>query len=64
MTSIDGEWGVRMRLDSVIRFPRQMLLGAVQDETLVYDMGVEIAKQCSLTGVHVNFAPVVESILI
>ncbi|MBO73337.1 MAG: hypothetical protein CMD35_06965, partial [Flavobacteriales bacterium] len=56
LTSIDGEWGVRMRLDSVIRFPRQMLLGAVQDEQLIYDMGVEIAKQCSLTGVHVNFA--------
>ena len=60
LTSIDGEWGVRMRLDSVIRFPRQMLLGAVQDETLIYDMGVEVAKQCSLTGVHVNFAPVVD----
>ncbi len=60
LTSIDGEWGVRMRLDSVIRFPRQMLLGAVQDEQLIYDMGVEIAKQCSLTGVHVNFAPVVD----
>tara|TARA_Y100000589_G_scaffold189104_1_gene178983 strand:- start:2547 stop:5516 length:2970 start_codon:yes stop_codon:yes gene_type:complete len=60
LTSIDGEWGVRMRLDSVIRFPRQMLLGAVQDESLIYDMGVEIAKQCSLTGVHVNFAPVVD----
>ena len=60
LTSIDGEWGVRMRLDSVIRFPRQMLIGAVQDEQLVYNMGVEIAKQCSLTGVHVNFAPVVD----
>lgn len=60
LTSIDGEWGVRMRLDSVIRFPRQMLIGAVQDETLVYDMGVEVARQCSLTGVHVNFAPVVD----
>lgn len=60
ITSIDGEWGVRMRLDSVIRFPRQMLIGAVQDDKLVYDMGVEIAKQCSLTGVHVNFAPVVD----
>ncbi len=60
LTSIDGEWGVRMWLDSVIRFPRQMLLGAIQDESLIYDMGVEIAKQCSLTGVHVNFAPVVD----
>lgn len=60
LTSIDGEWGVRMRLDSVIRFPRQMLLGAIQDDSLIYDMGVEIAKQCSLTGVHINFAPVVD----
>jgi len=60
LTSIDGEWGVKMRLDSVIQFPRQMLLGAIQDESLVYDMGVEIARQCSLTGVHVNFAPVVD----
>ncbi|MBL56838.1 MAG: hypothetical protein CMP61_06610 [Flavobacteriales bacterium] len=60
LTSIDGEWGLRMRLDSIIRYPRQMLIGAVQDEQLVYDMGVEIAKQCSLTGVHVNFAPVVD----
>ena len=60
LTSIDGEWGVRMRLDSVIRFPRQMLIGAVQDETLIYNMGVEVARQCSLTGVHVNFAPVVD----
>lgn len=60
LTSIDGEWGVRMRLDSVIRFPRQMLLGAIQNDSLIYDMGVEIAKQCSLTGVHINFAPVVD----
>ena len=60
LTSIDGEWGVRMRLDSVVRFPRQMLLGAIQHDSLIYDMGKEIAKQCSLTGVHINFAPVVD----
>lgn len=60
LTSIDGEWGVKMRLDSVISFPRQMLLGAVQNDSLIYQMGVEIAKQCSLTGVHINFAPVVD----
>ena len=60
VTSIDGEWGVSMRLDSVIRFPRQMLLGAVQYDSLIYEMGVEIARQCRLTGVHVNFAPVVD----
>lgn len=60
LTSIDGEWGLAMRLDSVVRFPRQMLLGAIAHDSLIYEMGVEIAKQCSLTGVHINFAPVVD----
>jgi beta-N-acetylhexosaminidase len=60
LTSIDGEWGVSMRLDSVLKFPRQMLLGAVKYDSLIYEMGAEIARQCSLTGVHINFAPVVD----
>ncbi len=60
LTSIDGEWGVSMRLDSTLRFPRQMMLGAISDDSLIYEMGAEIAKQCSLTGVHINFAPVVD----
>ncbi len=60
LTSIDGEWGVSMRLDSVLKFPRQMMLGAIKHDSLIYEMGSEIARQCSLTGVHVNFAPVVD----
>ena len=60
LTSIDGEWGVSMRLDSVLRFPRQMMLGAIRYDSLIYQMGSEIARQCSLTGVHINFAPVVD----
>ncbi|MEO5571140.1 MAG: glycoside hydrolase family 3 N-terminal domain-containing protein, partial [Bacteroidia bacterium] len=28
LITIDGEWGLSMRLDSTIRFPRQMTLGA------------------------------------
>ena len=49
-----------MRLDSSLRFPWQMTLGAVQDTNLIYDMGVEIARQCKLLGIHINFAPVVD----
>ncbi|MFT6747496.1 MAG: beta-N-acetylhexosaminidase, partial [Glaciecola sp.] len=60
LTSIDGEWGVSMRLDSVLTFPRQMMLGAIKHDSLIYEMGAEIARQCSLTGVHINFAPVVD----
>lgn len=56
----DAEWGLSMRIDSTPRFPWQMTLGAIEDSSLVYDMGIEIAKQCRRLGVHINFAPVVD----
>ncbi len=56
----DWEWGLSMRLDSTIMFPRQMMLGAIQNKELIYDMGKEIARQIKLIGGHVNFAPVVD----
>jgi beta-glucosidase-like glycosyl hydrolase/CubicO group peptidase (beta-lactamase class C family) len=56
----DWEWGLAMRLDSTVRFPRQMMLGAIQNEKLIYDMGAEIAHQIKLVGGHINFAPVVD----
>ena len=57
---MDAEWGVAMRLDSVVKFPRQTALGAMQDNKLIYDMGKEIANQCKLLGIHMNFAPVID----
>jgi beta-N-acetylhexosaminidase len=60
MISIDGEWGLGMRLDSVAKFPYQMTLGAIQDDNLIYQMGAEIGKHCKRMGIHVNFAPVVD----
>jgi beta-glucosidase-like glycosyl hydrolase/CubicO group peptidase (beta-lactamase class C family) len=58
--AIDGEWGLSMRLDSTIRFPKQLTLGAIQDNTLVYDMGRYIAQECKRMGIHINFAPVID----
>lgn len=58
--AIDAEWGLGMRLDSTIHFPRQMTLGAIEDNDYIYHMGVEIAKQCKRLGIHINFAPVVD----
>ncbi|MFD1757372.1 glycoside hydrolase family 3 N-terminal domain-containing protein [Rufibacter sediminis] len=60
MISIDGEWGLGMRLDSTVSFPYQMSLGGIEDERLIYDMGAEIGRQCRRLGIHVNFAPVVD----
>jgi len=62
MISIDGEWGLDMRLKNTVQFPRQMTLGAIPSEadSFIYLMGKEIARQCKRIGIHVNFAPVVD----
>lgn len=58
--AIDGEWGLAMRLDSTITFPRQMTLGAVADNKLIYEMGREIGRECKRIGININFAPDVD----
>lgn len=60
MITIDGEWGLGMRLDSVINFPRQMMMGAMNNPQLMYDFGRAVGEQCKRLGIHVNFAPVVD----
>lgn len=61
MIAGDYENGLGMRLrSSAISYPRAMMLGAVQDNKLIYDMGRDIARQCRRLGVQVNFAPDVD----
>ncbi|MGZ5189883.1 MAG: glycoside hydrolase family 3 N-terminal domain-containing protein [Flavisolibacter sp.] len=60
MVTIDGEWGLGMRLDSVIKFPYQLTLGALINEQLIYEMGKAVGEQMKRIGVHVNYAPVVD----
>lgn len=58
--AIDGEWGLGMRLDSVVSYPKQITLGAIPDNRYIYNMGAEIARQMKQMGIHINFAPVVD----
>ncbi len=60
LIGIDGEWGLGMRLDSTIRFPRQMTLSAMHDDTMIYQMGTEIARECKRVGIHTTFSPVAD----
>ena len=57
MICIDGEWGLGMRLDSVINYPRQLMMGATQDAELIYEFGKAVGEQCKRLGIHVNYAP-------
>ncbi|HEY4111480.1 glycoside hydrolase family 3 N-terminal domain-containing protein [Puia sp.] len=57
---IDAENGLGMRMDSVEGLPRQMMLGATSDPSLIYRYGRLVGQQCRRIGIQVNYAPVVD----
>lgn len=56
----DAEWGLSMRLKNTVKFPKNLTLGAIQDNSLIYRLGKEIGRTCKLVGTHLNLAPVVD----
>ena len=60
MIGFDGEWGLDMRLQDTYRFPWNMTLGAIQDNTLIHKFGEHLGRHAKRIGIHVNFAPVVD----
>lgn len=60
MITFDGEWGLAMRIKQIPAFPRNRVLGCIQDNDLLYEYGKEVARQFRELGVHVNFAPVAD----
>lgn len=57
MIGIDGEWGLAMRLKNTCHFPYALTMGALRNDSLVYEVGEAIGKQCKRLGIHINFAP-------
>ncbi|WP_294081007.1 glycoside hydrolase family 3 N-terminal domain-containing protein [Proteiniphilum sp. UBA5384] len=57
LIGLDGEWGLSMRLSDAPKYPRNIIIGAIQDEEIVKLYGQEVARQCKEMGIHVNFAP-------
>ena len=60
MIAIDAEWGPGMRLTDTMRFPYAMTLGALQNDSLIQQMGEEIGRQLKRIGINMNLAPVVD----
>ena len=57
---MDAENGLGTRLKQTLRYPRQITLGAIQDDELIFQLGKQIGKECKRLGVHVNFSPVMD----
>jgi beta-glucosidase-like glycosyl hydrolase len=60
LVTLDGEWGVAMRFDSVIAFPRQMQMASMDNESLVFKVGAAIGEQTKRLGMTVNYAPSID----
>jgi beta-glucosidase-like glycosyl hydrolase/CubicO group peptidase (beta-lactamase class C family) len=60
LITLDAEWGIGMRLDNVEKFPYQMTLGAIKNDSLVYQFGKAVALQFKRLGMHMNLAPVAD----
>lgn len=57
---LDAEWGVGMRVKDGRSFEKNNLLGLRTDEEVEL-VGKEIGADCKELGVHINFAPVVDT---
>ncbi|MGB0432630.1 MAG: glycoside hydrolase family 3 N-terminal domain-containing protein, partial [Bacteroidia bacterium] len=58
--AMDAEWGMSMRLDSIIKYPKQMTMGAIDNNKLIKKFASNAGKQMQLMGVNVSFGPVVD----
>ncbi|MDG2147443.1 MAG: glycoside hydrolase family 3 N-terminal domain-containing protein, partial [Flavobacteriaceae bacterium] len=60
LIGMDAEWGVSMRLDSVIKFPWSMTLGAINDNSIIRKIGKRMGEQEKLLGINISFSPVLD----
>ena len=58
LISMDAEWGLGMRLEDGFSFPYNITLGAIRDDSLIFNVGQRIGEHLKKMGVHLNFAPV------
>ena len=60
MLGIDAEWGLAMRLQHTQKFPYAITLGALQNDSLAFEVGAAIGRDLKRLGMHINFAPDVD----
>ncbi len=61
LIAMDTRRGLGSTLQDLDRFPSFTTLGAIQNESFLYDLGKEIALQCRAIDVHINMSPILQS---
>ncbi len=57
MNGVSAEWGLGQTLDSTMSFQKPLLIGAIKNDSLIYQLGKEIGTQMKTLGLQINFAP-------
>lgn len=57
LVGMNAEQGPGAVIDSILKFPEPLILGAVRDDSLTWFLGEQIGRQLKALGVHINFAP-------
>ena len=60
LITADAEWGLAMRLQGTIRYPRMKQLADHCTPEEMYTLGQHMAQQCRVMGIQVSFAPVLD----
>ena len=58
--AIDAEWGLAMRLEGTPEFPHNGRISENADETLLFDYGHEVARECREIGINMVLGPVLD----
>jgi beta-N-acetylhexosaminidase len=60
LVGADYEWGLGMRLQETLSYPKNKMLATLNDAGIITDVAREIGRQSRIVGVHIPFAPVVD----
>lgn len=62
LMAMDAEWGLAMRVEHTPQYPYAIALGALAEssESLLYELGLRMARDLDEAGIHWNLSPVVD----
>lgn len=58
--AIDAEWGLAMRLKDTPRFPKNGRISPAAEDSILYEYGREVARECHEVGVNMVLGPVLD----
>jgi beta-N-acetylhexosaminidase len=56
LIGVEAHYGIK--LDSTVEYPSALALGAIRNDSMLYLLGKDIARQMKVIGANINFSPI------